>query len=169
MINRSSVVSAQAGSGGGHERDGRLYLGCGTGCNLNSNKLENMKTVLTLIATAFLALGVHAAGFPDITIDQLSKAIAQKKVAVIDVNGSASFKQGRIPGAIDFEQQKSQLAKLLPKDKDTLVVAYCGGPKCGAYQAAAKAAKELGYTNVKHLSAGISGWKAAGQKVETSS
>ena len=37
---------------------------------------------------------------------------------------------------------------------------------CGAYAAAAKKAKELGYTNVKHLSAGISGWKKAGEKTE---
>ena len=46
------------------------------------------------------------------------------------------------------------------------MVAYCGGPKCGAYQAAAKAAKELGYKNVKHFSAGISGWKEAGEKTD---
>jgi rhodanese-related sulfurtransferase len=37
-----------------------------------------------------------------------------------------------------------------------------------AYQAAAKAAKKLGYTNIKHLSAGISGWKEAGEKTEKS-
>ena len=34
-----------------------------------------------------------------------------------------------------------------------------------AYQQAAKAAKELGYKNVKHLSAGMSGWKSSGEKV----
>jgi rhodanese-related sulfurtransferase len=82
------------------------------------------------------------------------------------VNGSDSFKAGHIPGAIDFRAKKAEIAKALPSDKDALVVAYCGGPTCGAYAAAAKAAKELGYTNVKHLSAGISGWKAAGEKLE---
>ena len=35
-----------------------------------------------------------------------------------------------------------------------------------AYQAAANKAKELGYTNVKHMSAGIAGWKEAGMKLE---
>ena len=29
--------------------------------------------------------------------------------------------------------------------------------------------KELGYTNVKHLSAGISGWKSAGEKTASGS
>ena len=35
-----------------------------------------------------------------------------------------------------------------------------------AYKEAVVAAKKLGYTNVKHLSAGIHGWKDAGEKVE---
>ena len=48
-----------------------------------------------------------------------------------------------------------------------LVGAYCANPQCSAYLAAATAAKKLGYTNVKHLTAGIQGWKAAGEKTET--
>jgi rhodanese-related sulfurtransferase len=38
-----------------------------------------------------------------------------------------------------------------------------------AYKKAAVAAKELGYKNVKHLSAGISGWKDAGKPLGKSS
>jgi len=58
------------------------------------------------------------------------------------------------------------LAKVLPKDKKTLIVAYCGNPKCKAYQAAAKAAEKLGYKNIKHFSPGIAGWKEAGEPTE---
>jgi len=47
-----------------------------------------------------------------------------------------------------------------------LVVAYCGGPACNAYKAGAQAAADLGYTNVKHLAAGISGWMDAGKPTE---
>jgi rhodanese-related sulfurtransferase len=36
---------------------------------------------------------------------------------------------------------------------------------CGACKAGAEAAAQLGYTNVKHFSAGIKGWKAADEKV----
>jgi rhodanese-related sulfurtransferase len=122
-----------------------------------------MKKILALLATAFLAVNVQAGEFPDISIDELKSAVEAKKVTVLDVNGSASYKAGHIPGAIDFRAQKAELAKLLPSDKNALVVAYCGGPTCGAYAAAAK---ELGYTNVKHLSAGISGWKAAKAPLE---
>ena len=48
---------------------------------------------------------------------------------------------------------------MLPADKNALIVAYCGGPKCGAWKKAAKAAAALGYTNIKHFSGGISGWQ----------
>ena len=125
-----------------------------------------MKKLLALLATAFLAVTAQAGEFPDISIDELKSAIEGKKVTVLDVNGSSSYKAGHIPGAIDFRARKAEIATLLPADKSALVVAYCGGPTCGAYAAAAKAAKELGYTNVKHLSAGISGWKAASAPLE---
>ena len=124
-----------------------------------------MKKFLTLLAVVFGAVALHAGEYPDISINELKSAIVHKQVTVIDVNGSDSYKEGHIPGAIDFQSVKSELAAKLPTDKSALVVAYCGGPTCGAYAAAAKAASELGYTNVKHLSAGISGWDKAGEKM----
>ncbi len=125
-----------------------------------------MKKLLVFCATALCAAAVYAAHFPDIQINDLKSAIASKKVTVIDVNGSDSYRQGHIPGAIDYAANKDKLASILPKDKNALIVAYCGGPKCNAYESAAKAAQKLGYTNVKHLSAGISGWHEAGQTME---
>jgi rhodanese-related sulfurtransferase len=125
-----------------------------------------MKRILTLLAAVLVASVVYAGEYPDITITDLKKAIEAKQVTVIDVNGSDSWKKGHIPSALNFDSVKKDLAKSLPQDKNALVVAYCGGPKCMAYQSAAKAAKELGYKNVKHLSAGIAGWKDAGEKME---
>ncbi len=125
-----------------------------------------MKKLLTLLAVAFATVTVHAGEYPDISITEVKAAIASKKATIIDVNGSDSWKAGHVPSAIDFQSSKAELAKALPADKGALVVAYCGGPSCGAYAAAAKAAKELGYTNVKHMSAGISGWKDAGEAME---
>ena len=125
-----------------------------------------MKKVLTLLAALVCAVTAQAGEFPDISIAELKTAITEKKVTVIDVNGTDSFKAGHIPGAIDFRATKADFAKALPADKNALVVAYCGGPTCNAYAAAANTAKELGYTNVKHLSAGISGWKDAGAPLE---
>ena len=125
-----------------------------------------MKKLLTLLATACLAASAYAGEYPDISITELKSAIAANKAVVIDVNGTQSWQKGHIPTAIDFGTNRDKLASVLPADKNALVVAYCGGPQCNAYQAAAKAAEKLGYTNVKHLSAGISGWMQAGEKTE---
>jgi len=124
-----------------------------------------MKKILALCAVAVLAVSAYAAKYPDVTVDDLKAAIESKKVTLLDANGTESYQAGHIPGAIDFQAQKKSLASVLPKDKNALVVAYCGGPGCQAYQAAAQAAEKLGYKNVKHLSAGISGWEKAGQKM----
>jgi rhodanese-related sulfurtransferase len=128
-----------------------------------------MKKILTLLATAVLAVTVIAGEFPDVSVTQVQTLVESKKAVIIDVNGSDSFKKGHVPGALDFAAIKGDLASALPADKNTPIVAYCGGPKCKAYQAAANAAQKLGYKNVKHMSAGISGWKEAGQKVDKSS
>ena len=140
-----------------------------------------MKTVLCGVMTLALAFSSGLlmaqtaaageeqakAGTPDINLADLKQAIADKAVALLDCNGSASYAKGHIPGAIDFETAKTVLADKLPKEKSALVVAYCGGPRCKAYKAGAEAATKLGYTNVKHFSGGITGWKEVGEKVET--
>ena len=124
-----------------------------------------MRKLLTLVASLF-AVTAFAGEYPDISVSDLKKAIEDKKVTVIDVNGKSSYEKGHIPSAIDFSTAKGDLAKALPADKNALVVAYCGGPTCSAYKSAATEAEKLGYKNVKHLSAGISGWKSAGEKTE---
>jgi rhodanese-related sulfurtransferase len=128
--------------------------------------LKRMRKLIVFAAAFVLAANVFAAEVPTITIDDLKTAIASKHVVLLDANGSESWQSGHIPGAIDFSANKEKLSSVLPKDKDTLVVAYCGNPQCHAYQAAADAAKKLGYTNIKHLTAGIMGWKDAGEKTE---
>jgi rhodanese-related sulfurtransferase len=125
-----------------------------------------MRTLVALSVALFVAAAAYAGEFKDVSISDLKSAMKEKKVVLLDVNGTSSWNKAHIPGAIDFEASKGKLSELLPKDKDTLIVAYCGGPTCSAYQSAAKEAKKLGYSNVKHLSAGISGWKEAGEKTE---
>jgi rhodanese-related sulfurtransferase len=126
-----------------------------------------MKKILTFAIGLFAAMNLAVASdFADISIAELKTAIAEKKVTIIDVNGTASYAEAHVPTAIDFEAKEADMATLLPADKSSLVVAYCGGPACSAYKSAANKAKELGYTNVKHLSAGISGWKTAGEATE---
>ena len=123
-----------------------------------------MKILTTLFSFLLVSSALFAGEYPDISVKELQNAIKEGKVAVIDVNGQKSFSRGHIPTAIDFSSQGKKLSSLLPKDKNTLVVSYCG-PGCRAYKRGADAAAKLGYKNVKHLSAGISGWKRAGAEV----
>lgn len=130
-------------------------------------------TALLLLApiAAVLACEEDCAACPaaavvkDISLADLKQAITDKKITLLDANGSESFLKGRLPGALDFEANKADLAKVLPADKASLIVAYCGGPKCGAWKGAATAAAKLGYTNVQHFSGGLSGWKDAGEQL----
>ena len=128
-----------------------------------------MKKLLTLLATSALAVSCYAGEFPDVSVTEVKDLAESKKAVIIDVNGTESFNKGHVPGALDYAAIKDKLAEVLPKDKNATIVAYCGGPKCKAYQAAATAAEKLGYKNIKHMSAGIAGWKEAGQKMEKSS
>ena len=124
---------------------------------------SSVKRLFAVAAALVLAASVYAGEVQDISISDLKAAIDAKKVTLLDANGSKSWKQGHIPGAIDFKTSSDKLASVLPSDKGALVVAYCGGPRCKAYKAAVEAAQKLGYTNVKHLPAGISGWTKAGE------
>src|SRR6476660_9613223 len=114
-----------------------------------------MKKLLAGCTAALLAISSFAGEYADITISELKSAMTAKKVTLLDANGTESFQRGHIPGAVDFNANEGSLASVLPKDKNALIVAYCGNPRCKAYQGAAKAAEKLGYKNIKHLPAGI--------------
>jgi rhodanese-related sulfurtransferase len=161
-----SISSQPFASPGGSARAARHTAAAHSIQTVKRHNIIHTMKKLVALALALFAGSLMAAEYPDISIADLKKAIAEGKVAVIDVNGSGSFQKGRVPTAIDFQSEADNLSAKLPEDKSTLVVAYCGGPSCSAYKRAAKKAEELGYTNVKHLSAGISGWKAAGEELE---
>lgn len=124
-----------------------------------------MKKLLLLLAIALIAATSNAAEFADVSIKEVKALTESKQATIIDVNGTESYEKGHVPGALNYEAVKDKLASALPADKDALIIAYCGSPKCKAYKEAAEAAQKLGYKNVKHMSAGIKGWKDAGEKL----
>ena len=120
-----------------------------------------MKKIIALMAAAFLTASVYAGEFADISLQDVQAAATAKSAVIIDANSPASYKAGHVPGALSYATIKGDLAASLPADKNALIIAYCGNPHCGAYLQAAKAAQKLGYTNIKHMSAGIDGWNEA--------
>lgn len=118
-------------------------------------------------AITLLTLAV-AEEVPEISIAEMESIIESKKAIILDVNGSKYFAKGHLPGAIDFRANEENLPAVLGDDKEQLIVVYCGSPSCEAYLAAAAAVQQLGFMNVKHLPAGISGWITAGKPTDIS-
>lgn len=122
----------------------------------------------SLLIASILMMGLNAfaaapdcaneATFPEISKAELQQKLDEKSVFVVDVNGTKSYKKAHVPTAVDYAVTKANFAKTLPADKNALVVAYCGGPSCGAWKTAATEACKMGYTNVKHFKEGIKGW-----------
>ena len=113
------------------------------------------------MAAAFISASVYAGEFADISMKDVKAAADAKSAVIIDANSPGSYKAGHVPGALSWSNIKADLASKLPADKNALIIAYCGNPHCPAYAQAAVAAKNLGYTNVKHMAAGIEGWNQA--------
>jgi rhodanese-related sulfurtransferase len=88
--------------------------------------------LLPVLALLLSVMGVASfaeeAKSADISREDLVKAIKDKKVVILDCNGTESYAKGHVPGALDFTAVKDDLAKKLPEDKATLIVAYCSGP-----------------------------------------
>ncbi|MEO5970289.1 MAG: rhodanese-like domain-containing protein [Bdellovibrionia bacterium] len=132
------------------------------------------KTLQTLIILTSLCFGLNAVAaggdcaneehYPLISHAALTQSIQAKSITVIDVNSQDSFNKNHVTGAFHYGSHESDFDKLLPAKKDAQIVAYCGGPKCGAWKKAAERACEQGYTNIFHYKDGISGWVKAEKK-----
>jgi rhodanese-related sulfurtransferase len=82
------------------------------------------------------------------------------QVSVIDVNSPQSWMKAHVPGASNLDPAEYKDSDL-PPNKDAVLVFYCSNPMCRKAPNAARRAKQMGYSNVQVMSAGISGWLAA--------
>ncbi len=104
--------------------------------------------------------------FKMMTAEELKdKLQAAPQVHVVDVNGDARWAKGRVPGAKHILRENLS-EQTLPKDKNAMLVFYCGSSKCMASHKAANIAAGLGYTNVWVMGDGIKGWESKGFKTE---
>ena len=110
---------------------------------------------------------VYKAKYPDISHEKLTKAMKTKNVFIVDANSPETYNKNRIPGAYTIHDTKT-LRKALPKDKNALIITYCGSQKCTAWFKAADYMAGEGYTNIKHYGNGIKGWINRKEKTESS-
>ena len=98
-------------------------------------------------------------GLKTISPDALHQLIQQRQATVIDVNSRESWTRAHVPGALNLDPAEYKDSEL-PPDKASNLVFYCSNPMCRKAPNAARRAKQLGYSNVMVMSAGISGWLA---------
>lgn len=100
------------------------------------------------------------------TTDAMEKLVAlgpeKGKYFLYDSRPLPRFQDGYIPTAVHlpFPAFDKLAEKLLPKDKDALVIFYCAGSFCNLSPSSAAKAKKLGYTNVKVYKDGMPAWQA---------
>jgi rhodanese-related sulfurtransferase len=136
-----------------------------------------MRTSFTLSIAVFFMLAAslsYAAetskGFktyPDIVDFKFmsEQAIVPKleNVTIIDSRPARKFDKGHIPVAINISDSMfNDHVDLLPKDKSSLLVFYCGGLTCPLSHKSAFKAEALGYDNIKVYAAGYPDWTSNG-------
>ncbi len=135
--------------------------------NILKTLIMTMVTGLVIMTGAFTAIAQDAKEpWYDQIVDAefvISKVSVpmDETVMIIDARPyKVKYTKGHIPGAVSIPfSQFNKKVDLLPKDKDTLLIYYCGGLKCKLSHKSAKKAKALGYTNVKVFAKGFPEWK----------
>ena len=119
-------------------------------------------------ATDAAAPEKKAGGYPkivDVGFVKPYAAIPRRADAlIIDSRPTArKFDKGHIPVAVSIpDRQFDKMTDLLPQDKSTLLIFYCGGLKCPLSHKSAFKAEALGYTNIRVYAAGYPDWIANG-------
>ncbi len=96
----------------------------------------------------------------DMAPAELYEMIRSNTVFVYDCNEADTYEWAHVPGAI-LTVYDEVTAEKLPPDHGAAIVFYCYSPECTAAGMAAHTAIDLGYTNVRYMSAGITGWQDA--------
>jgi rhodanese-related sulfurtransferase len=120
----------------------------------------NFRVLLIAIISQFLMLNAscQVADSNAISNERFRQISKEKDVVILDVRTMDEFKEGHIGNAINTDVLQAEAFKkyisALPKDKTYLL--YCRSGKRSA--SALNLMKESGFSNVKHLQQGITGW-----------
>jgi rhodanese-related sulfurtransferase/predicted small lipoprotein YifL len=110
---------------------------------------------------ALLATAPNAAGYVDVTVDQLAGLLEQKNFTLVNVHIPY---EGELPQTdlfIPFDKIQENLEQLPAKDEP--IVLYCRSGRMSTETAEVLVA--LGYTNVYELDGGFNAWAAAGYEL----
>ena len=94
------------------------------------------------------------------------RRLAGEQFHLVDVREESEWMRGRIPDSIHLSKGviERDIEKTIPSTEEEVVL-YCGGGFRSAL--AADILQQMGYSNVKSMDGGISGWVEAGFPVDT--
>ena len=100
----------------------------------------------------------------DFVMQQIKMPMPENVMIVDARPEKPKYVKGHIPMAVSIPDTKfNKMTDKLPKDKDALLIFYCGGLKCKLSHKSAKKAEALGYTNIKVFAKGFPAYmKVAG-------
>jgi mannose-6-phosphate isomerase-like protein (cupin superfamily) len=107
-------------------------------------------------------------GIPtSITRDELSSAIDEGSVTVVDALPPAPYGERHLPGALSLvaEDPDARAGEVLP-DRTAAIVTYSTDVDCARGPALAERLRALGYTDVRTYREGIEDWVGAGLPVD---
>ncbi len=117
--------------------------------------------VVTVTTPGLPTLPRNAAGFIDLSVEQLAQSMASKNFTLVNVHVPD---EGNLPNtdlSIPYDRITENLDKL--PGKDTPIVLYCRSGGMSTQAAAALAA--AGYTRLYELDGGFNAWKDAGHRL----
>lgn len=87
-----------------------------------------------------------------------------ERVTLVDVREGEEWRAGHLPGAVHVPRGflELQVDQKLP-DRGAPIILYCGGGNRSAL--AAVTLEDLGYTSVRHMTRGFTGWRDLGYEV----
>jgi rhodanese-related sulfurtransferase len=116
------------------------------------------------LAAALLLAAAAAAPAPkSASIGEVEALLGKASATLVDVNTQAIWEEGHLPGAVHLEGR--DVTKALPQDKARTAVFYCYSRHCTSSDEAARLAIEAGYTDVRVMREGITGWRRANKPV----
>ncbi len=101
---------------------------------------------------------------------EAAKYLNELGYVFVDTRHPEHFREGHIPGAVflppdDLPERFEEVQPLL-MDSDTLIL-YCYGPDCDMAEKTAEFLAQMGYSKFMIMTDGFSGWKSAGNPIET--
>ena len=128
-------------------------------------------STLAQIQTA--TLGESNPKTPEVSTEELRRALEEKSATVFDVRPSLEFAISHIPGSVNVAQKTgtskalyisdaAEVERVVGGKKSTPVILYCNGPFCGKSKRVAEDLLAAGFTNVRRYQLGIPVWRALG-------